>query len=136
MTRMPLSVTPPTPARLPRPRGKDAILADAAAKEAATTYTARLKAMENERRSNAPGSGDDGVGTAARDLKTWSCLVPDSALSTTCLSTYKDFAKAVTDPARCSAPANNGTAGCVMLADLKTSWSRIRPCSSTCSSSS
>jgi hypothetical protein len=69
--------------------------------------------------STAPGSGGTGDSTAAQDLKTWSCLSPESALSKTCLTTFKDFANAVTDPERCSSPGNNGTPGCVMLADLK-----------------
>ena len=65
--------------------GKDAVAADLAAKEAATIYTTKLKEYEAERRSTAPGSGPNGVGTAADDLKTWSCLVPESAFSKACL---------------------------------------------------
>ena len=37
----------------------------------------------------------------------------------TCLNVYKDFGEALMDPAKCCAPANSGTPGCKMLADLK-----------------
>ena len=90
-----------------------------AAKEASAIYATRLKEIEEQRRSTAPGSGSDGTGTALDDHKTWGCLVSADALDKTCLSVYKDFGKALLDPAKCSAPANSGTAGCTMLADLK-----------------
>jgi hypothetical protein len=40
-------------------------------------------------------------------------------MSPQCLSVYKDLAGALTNPAKCSAPANAGTPGCSMLNDLK-----------------
>jgi hypothetical protein len=98
--------------------GADAAAANAAAKQASAIYAQRLKEFEAQRRSTAPGSGTGG-GTALDDHKTWGCLVSTDVLDKTCLNVYKDFGKALLDPAKCSAPANSGTPGCTMLADLK-----------------
>ncbi|WP_246835533.1 polymorphic toxin-type HINT domain-containing protein, partial [Micromonospora sp. MH33] len=106
-------------ARAASAAGADAIAAQLAANEAAAIYTEKLKQFEAQQRSTASGTGPNGTGTAAEGFKTWSCLVPDSALSTQCLSVYKDFATSVINPAKCSAPANSNSAGCVMLSDLK-----------------
>ncbi|WBB70648.1 polymorphic toxin-type HINT domain-containing protein [Micromonospora sp. WMMD812] len=99
--------------------GKDAIAADLAAKEAVTIYNTKLKEWEAQRRSNAPGSGPGGTGSALDDHKTWGCLggVPDT--SARCLYVYKDFVHAMVDKEKCGAPANSGGPGCEMLDDLK-----------------
>jgi hypothetical protein len=100
--------------------GKDASAADLAAKEAATIYTTKLREWEDRQRSTAPGSGPDGNGTAADSRKSWGCLAADpSAVSKQCLKVYTEFAGVLINPAKCSAPANSGTAGCQMLNDLK-----------------
>ncbi|MEV4276958.1 polymorphic toxin-type HINT domain-containing protein, partial [Actinoplanes xinjiangensis] len=100
--------------------GKDAAAADTAAKEAAAVYTLKLKEYEAQQRNTAPGSGSDGVGSAADDHKTWGCLQLDpSAVSTECLKVYKDFAGALADQPKCATPANQNSPGCLMLGDLK-----------------
>jgi hypothetical protein len=99
--------------------GKDAAAADLAAKEAERTYTNRLKEWQERDRSTAPGSGTGGNGTALDDHKTWGCLVPDSAMSSECLSVYKDLTEVLTNPAKCSVPANAGKPGCSMLNDIE-----------------
>jgi hypothetical protein len=101
--------------------GQDAVAADLAAKEAAAIYTARLKEIEAERRSTAPGSGSGGTGTALDDHKTWSCLLPDSApgVSGECLKVFVDFADAIMRPEKCYVPANADGPGCTMYVDLK-----------------
>ncbi|MFI5493269.1 polymorphic toxin-type HINT domain-containing protein [Actinoplanes sp. NPDC051859] len=96
----------------------DAAAADVAAKEAATIYTTRLREYEAQQRSTAPGTGTDGVGSAADDHKTWGCLELDvSALSMECLKVYKDFALALIDQPKCAQTPD--APGCRMLADLK-----------------
>ena len=100
--------------------GLDAAAAAQAAKEATVIYAQRLEQAEKERRSTEPGSGPGGQGTAADNHKTWGCLSldPDN-LSKQCLTVFKDFADALINPAKCSAPANAATTGCAMLGDLK-----------------
>ncbi|WP_346776077.1 polymorphic toxin-type HINT domain-containing protein [Micromonospora sp. HNM0581] len=100
--------------------GQDALAADLAAKEAARIYTTRLKEYEQQRRSVEPGSGSDGVGTAADEHKTWGCLVPKPSLAKDCLKVYGDFALAVKNPVMCDVPANMDRADCLMLGDLNT----------------
>ncbi|RKN58113.1 hypothetical protein D7193_05830 [Micromonospora costi] len=99
--------------------GKDAAAADAAAKEASTIYATKLKEWEAQQRSTTPGTGPGGNGSAADSHKTWGCLVPESAMSPQCVNVYKDLAGTLTNPAKCSAPANAGSPGCSMLNDLK-----------------
>ncbi|MEV4283746.1 polymorphic toxin-type HINT domain-containing protein, partial [Actinoplanes xinjiangensis] len=100
--------------------GKDAAAADAAAKEASAIYTRKLKEYEAQRRNTAPGTGADGVGSAADDHKTWGCLELDpSAVSMECLKVYKDFAGALADQPKCATPTNANSPGCRMLGDLK-----------------
>jgi hypothetical protein len=100
--------------------GKDAAAAADAANEAAMIYLERLKQAEKNRRSTEPGSGPGGTGTAADTHKAWGCLAIDaSSVSKECLSVFKDFADALINPAKCSAPANKSTTGCAMLGDLQ-----------------
>jgi hypothetical protein len=100
--------------------GKDATAADSAAKEASAIYTRKLKEYEAQRRNTTPGTGADGVGSAADDHKTWGCLQLDpSAVSAECLKVYKDFAGALADQPKCATPANQNSPGCRMLGDLK-----------------
>ncbi|MGC4876490.1 polymorphic toxin-type HINT domain-containing protein [Micromonospora sp. DT43] len=99
--------------------GKDAAAADSAAREASAIYATKLKEWEQLQRSTAAGTGPGGTGTAADSHKSWGCLVPESAMSPQCVNVYKDLAGVLTNPAKCSVPANSGTPGCSMLNDLK-----------------
>ncbi len=98
--------------------GRDAAAADQAAKEASTIYTNALKADEELRRSQLAGTAFEGDGTALDEHKTWGCLASTDALSSNCLTVYKDFAKALVNPQQCASSTERNQ-GCDMLNDLK-----------------
>ncbi|WFE50002.1 polymorphic toxin-type HINT domain-containing protein [Micromonospora sp. WMMD1155] len=98
--------------------GKDAVEANKAAQEAANIYAGRLLAEESARRNTDPGSGPGGVGTAADQHMTWSCLLPALGSSKDCVYVKGDFAWALVNPVKCATPANSGTPGCQMLDDI------------------
>jgi hypothetical protein len=97
--------------------GKDAALAQQAADEAVRIYNEKLKAYQNARRSTEPGSGSDGDGTALQETMTWGCLVTE--LTKECLKVYVSFGDALMRPAKCDSTANQDSAGCLMLNDVR-----------------
>ncbi len=98
--------------------GKDAKAAQAAADDAVLIYNEKLKAYEEQRRSEEAGSGSGGTGTAGNDHKTWSCLLPDQ-MSKECAQVYVSFADALLRPQQCSAvTARDTDTGCEMLGDI------------------
>jgi hypothetical protein len=97
--------------------GKDAALAQQAADEAVRIYDEKLKAYQNARRSTEPGSGSDGDGTALQETMTWGCLVTE--LTKECLKVYVSFGDALMRPAKCDSTANQDSAGCLMLNDVR-----------------
>lgn len=98
--------------------GADAAAANAAATEAGQIYLDGLKEHELIQRSNTPGSGTGGTGTASDEHKTWGCLI-EGSVSQQCFTVYKEFGLALITPELCGSTAATNTSGCLMLQDLK-----------------